>query len=169
MPICLRADAHIMHGSTVTYRVVSANGYFGIGWGVRVGSCRIASMASSSACRVACGVWYQPPLSPGSENTRTFRSSFVRFRAAAMILPSRTNTHPTGTSPALSASSAFRWYGAQSEERDKNLRLKQTMFIASHIQQRCSSLKSELMRLAIMGNQNLCPKKQEMEAAAPIQ
>lgn len=43
-----------MHGSTVTYSVVLANGRAGGGDGVSKGSARIASIASSSACRVAC-------------------------------------------------------------------------------------------------------------------
>lgn len=38
---------------------------------------------------------------------RTLRSSLVRFRALAMMRPSRTKTHPTGTSPAARASSAY--------------------------------------------------------------
>ena len=45
-------------------------------------------------------------LEKEEEIVNTFRNSFVLFRARAMILPSRTNTHPTGTSPAAIASSA---------------------------------------------------------------
>ena len=37
----------------------------------------------------------------------TLQSSFVRFRAFAIMTPSLTNTHPTGTSDAAKASSAY--------------------------------------------------------------
>jgi hypothetical protein len=41
----------------------------------------------------------------------TFLSSFVRFLALAMISPSLTKTHPTGTSPTANASSACKHFG----------------------------------------------------------
>jgi len=52
-----------MHGSTVTYRIVSLRRYgypdMVSSCGVRDGLDRMSSIASSSACLVACfGVWY---------------------------------------------------------------------------------------------------------------
>lgn len=44
----------MMHGSTVTYRVVVSSGYSRIS-GVSVLSARMRSIASNSAWRVACG------------------------------------------------------------------------------------------------------------------
>jgi hypothetical protein len=110
MPIWRRAEPHMIHGSTVTYSVVPDSGYSVIS-GVSTGSARMSSIASSSACLVA---WWAGIAcfflvswnASGEKVARTFRSSFVRLRALAMIFPSRTKTQPTGTSPAASASSA---------------------------------------------------------------
>lgn len=98
----------MIHGSTVTYSAVLDNAYV-FGEGVSDGDARMLSMASSSACRVACTQKQDQIPSQfciqGSEST--FFSSLVRLRARAMIWPSRTNTHPTGISLAAKASSAY--------------------------------------------------------------
>ncbi len=93
---------------------------------------KIASIASSSACLVACGILRMVAcsgtvfLQSGEKERKginqsarefeacgggmmvllTFRSSFVLFLALAIITLSLTKTQPTGTSPEAKACSA---------------------------------------------------------------
>ena len=83
------------------------SGYWVV-FGVSSLSDKILSMASSSACRVA----YMDLSMEWNHFKRwdlskvTLHNSFVLFLAFAIILPSLTNTQPTGTSPEANASSA---------------------------------------------------------------
>jgi len=97
IPTCLKADAHITQGSTVTYSVIDDKG---AGW-----SGSKWSIASSSACNVAYK-HYQLYCPGNMPMPLTLRHSFVLFLALAIACPSLTKTHPTGTSSALRASSA---------------------------------------------------------------
>ena len=99
MPTCRSAEAHMTHGSTVTYSVIweRGGGLKGSRW----------SIASSSACSVACMSAGAPGRHSGGKGRLTLRHSLVRLRARAIALPSRTKTQPTGTSSLSRASSAW--------------------------------------------------------------
>ena len=82
------------------------SGYWVV-FGVSDLSDKILSMASSSACRDA---YTKASINHFKRylSIFTLRDSFVLFLAFAISFASLTNTHPTGTSPAANASSAYR-------------------------------------------------------------
>lgn len=83
------------------------------------------------------------PMKSKSWPRLTFRSSFVRLRPLAIIVPSRTSTHPTGISAANRASSACKRMAGQLESQTAVGQSGITIFIASSMKKRsagsCSS------------------------------
>lgn len=123
-----------MHGSTVTYSVVSESGY-AVRAGVSAASARISSMASSSACRVAYA-W-------GPSATRVEVGS-ERAYITQLVGPVTCTSDDSSIPYENAAHGHFRsrqsllclmqWLSLAAMTRINAI----TMFIASFIQRRCS-------------------------------
>jgi hypothetical protein len=98
VPICRKAEAHIMHGSTVTYKSVSRKIDAGC-------EDKISSIASNSACLVAYKkVMFEFDLLSCiafQVGYHTLSDALGRFPPFAKTSPFLTKTQPTGTSREL--------------------------------------------------------------------